>query len=174
MGGWGVIHNAYSCVQGKGMSRLMCTYALTLSIFMLLPAVLSYNVLFYLYKFNFSYLYSKKMYSSETFIFLQWDQFLSSWNKLLLLKIIFADQIFLVKIWTEKRISIAIHPEITYFWIWLFCGPAYQGWEEVEGVLMRNLCLIRSHHWYDMEKLTVPLSSNLNLSLSGAQQKLLC
>ena len=56
----------------------------------------------------------------------------------------------------------------------------YQGGEEEGagrtgggGALMSNLYLI-SHHWYDMEKLTVPGSSNLNLSFSGAQQNVLC
>ena len=50
VGGWGaaVIQNAYSCIQGKGVSRLMCTYALKLSLFMFLAASLSYSVLFYL------------------------------------------------------------------------------------------------------------------------------
>ena len=38
----------YRCVQGRGISRPMCTYALTLSLFIFL----SYSVLFYLQKFN--------------------------------------------------------------------------------------------------------------------------
>ena len=50
---------------------------------------------------------------------------------------------------------------------------AYQGGEGAEGALMMNLYLI-SHSWYDVEKLTVPGSSNLNLSFSGARQKVLC
>ena len=37
---------------------------------------------------------------------------------------------------------------------------------------MSNGCLI-SHLWYDVEKLTVPDSSNLNLRFSGAQEKVL-
>ena len=39
--------------------------------------------------------------------------------------------------------------------------------------LMSNLCLM-SHHWYDVEKRTVPGSINLNLSFPEAQQKGLC
>ena len=39
--------------------------------------------------------------------------------------------------------------------------------------MMRNLCLI-SHRWYDVEKLTVSGGSNLNLSISGELQKVLC
>ena len=57
--------------------------------------------------------------------------------------------------------------------VWL--GYIWNG-EKAEaggGALMDNLCLI-SHRWYDVEKLTVPGSSNLNLSFSGAQQKFLC
>ena len=42
----GVIQNPYSCVQVKGVSRLMCTYAFTLSLFMFFVAFLSYSVLF--------------------------------------------------------------------------------------------------------------------------------
>ena len=83
--------------------------------------------------------------------------------------------IFLVKIWNENNISIPIHPGNIYFWIWLFDGATYQGGEEAEtgsGALMSSLCLI-SHRWCDVEKLTVPDSSNLNLSLSGAQQNIL-
>ena len=85
--------------------------------------------------------------------------------------------IFLVKVWNENSISIPIYPGIIYFWIWLlFGGATYQGGEETEGgsgALMSNLCLI-SHLWYDVEKLTLPGSSNLNLSFSGPQQKLMC
>ena len=43
-----VIQNVYRCVQGGRLSRLMCMYALALSLFMLF----SYGVLFYLQKFN--------------------------------------------------------------------------------------------------------------------------
>ena len=39
-----------------------------------------------------------------------------------------------------------------------------------KGALMSNLCLI-IHRWYDVEKLTVPGSSNINLSFSRGQQK---
>ena len=49
----------------------------------------------------------------------------------------------------------------------------YQGGEGAEtgsGALMSNLCLIR-HRWYDAKKLTVPDSSNLNLSFSGHKKK---
>ena len=42
-----------------------------------------------------------------------------------------------------------------------------------KGASMSNLFLI-NHHWYDVEKLTVPGSSNLNLNFSVAQQKNLC
>ena len=35
---WGVIQNAYSCVQGKVVSRLMCTCAFALSLFTFLSA----------------------------------------------------------------------------------------------------------------------------------------
>ena len=44
----GVIQNAYNCVQGEGVSRLMCTYPLALSLLMFLAAFLSYSALFYL------------------------------------------------------------------------------------------------------------------------------
>ena len=85
--------------------------------------------------------------------------------------------IFLVKIWNESSISIPIHFGIIYLWLWLFGGATYyQGGEEAEvgnEELISNLCLT-SHRWYDVEKLTVPGSSNLNLSFSGAQQKFLC
>ena len=63
-----------------------------------------------------------------------------------------------------------------YFWISLFAGPTYQGGEEAEArrrTLMSNLYLI-SQYWCDVEKVTVPGSSNLNLSFSGAQQKAFC
>ena len=84
--------------------------------------------------------------------------------------------IFLVKIWNENSISIPMHPGIIYFWIRLFGGATYQGVKKVEagsGALMGNVCL-KSHRWYDVEKLAIPSSSNLNLSFSGAQQKFLC
>ena len=41
------------------MSRLICTYALTLYLFMFLEAFLSYSVLFYLYKFNIAFIQRK-------------------------------------------------------------------------------------------------------------------
>ena len=44
-------------------------------------------------------------------------------------------------------------------------GEAGGEWEP----LMSNLCLI-SHRWYDVEKRTVPGSSNLNLIFLGAHQ----
>ena len=82
--------------------------------------------------------------------------------------------IFLLEILSENSISIPIHPEMIYFWIWLFGGAACQGiGRGGEWALMSNLCLI-SHRWHDVEKLTVPGSSNLNLSFSGAQQNVLC
>ena len=65
---------------------------------------------------------------------------------------------------------------IIYFWVLLFGWAAYEGGKEAEverGALMSNFCLI-SHRWYDVEKLPVPDSSNLNFSFSGAQQKVLC
>ena len=92
-----------------------------------------------------------------------------------LITLLFIFLIFLVIIWNECSISISIHPGIIYFWIWLFGGATYQEGEEEEvdsGALMSNLCLI-SYRWYDVEKLAVRDSSNLNLSFSRAQQKLL-
>ena len=50
LGGCWVIQNAYSCVQGEGVSQLMCTYALPLYFFMFLAAFFSCSVLFYLQK----------------------------------------------------------------------------------------------------------------------------
>ena len=43
VGDGGVIQNAYNSVQGewRGVSRIMCTYALTLSLFMFLAAFLA-------------------------------------------------------------------------------------------------------------------------------------
>ena len=46
---------------------------------------------------------------------------------------IFYFLIFLVKIWSENSISIPKHPQIIYFWIWLFGGAAYQGGKEAEA-----------------------------------------
>ena len=46
-----------------------------------------------------------------------------------------------------------------------------QRWER--EALMSNHFWI-SHCWYDVEKLTVPGSGNLNLSFSLAQEKVLC
>ena len=68
---------------------------------------------------------------------------------------------FLIKIWSENSISILIHSVITFFWIWLFLGAKYQGRDEVErqGALM-------SLRWYDLDKLTVPCSSNLQTQLN--------
>ena len=53
-GEWGVIQNVCSCVQVGGVSHLMCTYALTL--FMFLAAFLSDSVLFYLQKCNLTFI----------------------------------------------------------------------------------------------------------------------
>ena len=71
---------------------------------------------------------------------------------------------FLIKIWSENSISILIHSEITFFWIWLLVGAKYQGRDEVErqGALM-------SHRWYNLDKLAVPCSSNLE-----THHKVLC
>ena len=81
---WGIgeiIQNTYSCVQGEGVSRLVCTYVLTPLhshlFFMFLAAFLSYSVLFYLQKFSLTVI-KKKLCLSETVIPLQRDQFLSS------------------------------------------------------------------------------------------------
>ena len=57
-GGGRLIQNAYSCVQVEGVSR-MCTHALALSLFMFLEAFYSYGVLFYLWKFNFTFIQIK-------------------------------------------------------------------------------------------------------------------
>ena len=62
------------------------------------------------------------------------------------------------------------------FWIWLFDGALYQGDEKAEA---RSWCtdeqpLLVSHRLYDVEKVTVTGGSNLKLSPSGAQQKVLC
>ena len=54
--------------------------------------------------------------------------------------------------------------ELTYFEYDCLVGKSSQGGEEAEAgreeALMSNICLI-SHHWYDVEKLTVPGSSTL-------------
>ena len=71
------MQNAYSCVQWEGLPCLMCTYAFTL-----FSCFWQHFFVFVLE--TESYLYSKKVCSSETVIFLQQDQFLS--------KAIFANQ----------------------------------------------------------------------------------
>ena len=38
------MQSAYSCLHGEGVSCLMCTYALTLSLFVFLAAFLCYSV----------------------------------------------------------------------------------------------------------------------------------
>ena len=54
--------------------------------------------------------------------------------------------------------------ELPYFEYGCLVGKSSQGGEETEAgreeALMSNICLI-SHHWYDVEKLTVPGSSTL-------------
>ena len=64
----------------------------------------------------------------------------------------------------EKSISIPMILELPYFEYGCLVGKSSQGGEEAEAVreeaLMSNICLI-SHHWYDVEKLTVPGSSTL-------------
>ena len=40
---------------------------------------------------------------------------------------------FLVIIWSENSISIQLHSEIIYFWIWLFGGAKYQGGDKAEA-----------------------------------------
>ena len=57
VGDGGIPQNAYRCVQGEGKSCLMCMYALTPSFFMFLVTFLSYSVLFYLQKFNFTFFF---------------------------------------------------------------------------------------------------------------------
>ena len=71
------MQNAYSCVQWEGLPCLMCTYAFTL-----FSCFWQHFFVFVLE--TESCLYSKKVCSSETVIFLQQDQFLS--------KAIFANQ----------------------------------------------------------------------------------
>ena len=82
--------------------------------------------------------------------------------------------IVLVKISIENNISIPIHPGIMYLWnMAVSWGCISMRGRDKGGkeALMSNLCLI-SHRWYDMEKLTVSGSNNLNLSFSGAHQKI--
>ena len=50
--GMGVIQNAYRCIQGEMVSRLICTYAP----FHVLAVFSSYSVLFYLQKFDFTFI----------------------------------------------------------------------------------------------------------------------
>ena len=86
----------------------------------------------------------KKVCSSETVIFLQWDQLL-----------LVANQTFLPKIWSENCISLAIHPGITYFWIWLLLSlhnkerkrQRRRGGTD-EQPLSNNLTLIRCGETY--------------------------
>ena len=56
--------------------------------------------------------------------------------------------IFLVKIWNENSISITKHPQIIYFWIWLFGRAAYQG-----GRRSRD----RVRHWWATWQATVDM-----------------
>ena len=56
-GDGGILQNSYRCVQREGKSCLMCMYALTQSVFMFLVTFLSYSVLFYLQKFNFTFFF---------------------------------------------------------------------------------------------------------------------
>ena len=46
--------------RGEGVSRFMCSHALTLSLFMFLAAFLSCSVLFYLQKFNITFIQTRK------------------------------------------------------------------------------------------------------------------
>ena len=84
----------------------------------------------------------------------------------------FSFLISLVKIWSERSISIPIHPGITYLNVAVCWGCIWRRGRGRggKGALMSNLCLI-SHRWYDAEKHTVPGSSNINLSFSRGQQK---
>ena len=52
--------------------------------------------------------------------------------------------------------------------VWWGCISRRGRSRGVEGILMSNLAI---HRWYDMEKLTVPGSSNISLSFSGAQKQ---
>ena len=77
--------------------------------------------------------------------------------------------IFLVRIWWENSISVPIRHGIIYFqnmtvW-WGYISRRGKG-RDVEGVIDDKPPLI-SHHWYVLEKRTVPSSSNLNLTFSG-------
>ena len=57
--------------------------------------------------------------------------------------------------------------------VWWGCISRRGRGRGAKEALMSNLCPI-GRCQYDVEKLTVPGSSNLNLSFSGAQQKVLC
>ena len=70
--GGGVIRNAYSCLQGEGVSHRICTYAIILFFHVLVSMVVL--CCFVLFVEILSYLHSSKMCSSETIIFLQQDQ----------------------------------------------------------------------------------------------------
>ena len=72
----------------------------------------------------------------------------------------------------EKSVSIPIHPGILCFWSGCFVGLHIKEGKRQRGsgALMNILYLI-SHLWSDVEKLTVPGSSNLNSSFSGTQKK---
>ena len=52
--------------------------------------------------------------------------------------------------------------------VWWGCISGRERSRGGEGALMSNLV---SHRWYDAERLTVPGSSNLNLSFSRTQKK---
>ena len=91
-GGMGrVIQNAHKCVHRGGWCHVSCVcthlHYLVSCFWQHFCLIVSYFICR-----NLTYLYSKKKCSSETVIFLQEDQFLSSWIKLFLLKIIFANQ----------------------------------------------------------------------------------
>ena len=79
--------------------------------------------------------------------------------------------IFLVKIWIENGIS--IRKVIIMEWKRQRRGRGSGvewGWSGGRYSLMINLWLI-SHRWYDVAKLTVPSSSDLNLIFSWSYQK---
>ena len=76
---------------GGGGSRLMCAYALTLSLFMFLTAFLSYIVFFYLWKFNLTFIHKRCVRQNSFFLFIYPTRSIS-WNKLFLLKITFGNQ----------------------------------------------------------------------------------
>ena len=85
-GGGKIIQNANSCVKWDGVPRLMCTYALALSIFMFLAAYCLIMSCFICR--NLTSPLFKKLCLSATVIFLQQDQFR---RKLFYRKIIFAN-----------------------------------------------------------------------------------